>query len=101
MNGNIYSLTTYFNKAASTLVAMRTDLLEKYDLLEQAQNVTCMQDLEPIYDVILENEPTMSAVSAGYGGSIFSPQFVDMGATADEAVIYDTLGDNNSLVAVD
>ncbi len=32
-----------------------------------------MQDLEPIYDVILENEPTMSAVSAGYGGSIFSP----------------------------
>lgn len=101
MNGNIYALTTYFNKAASTLVAMRTDILEKHGLLEQAQQVTCMQDLEAIYDVIVAEEPTMSAVSAGMGGSIFSPAYVDMGATTEEAVIYDALGDNNYLVAVD
>ena len=101
MNGNIYSLTTYFNKAASPLVAMRTDILEKHGLLEQAKKVTCMQDLEPIYDVILEKEPTMSPVSAGMGGSIFSPAYVDMGAAKEDAVIYDSLGDNNYLVAVD
>ncbi len=101
INGNIYSLTTYYNKAASTLVAMRTDLLEKYDLVEQAESATCMSDLEPIFDVILENEASISPIAAGYGGSLFSPQFVDMGATADETVIYDSLGDNNSLVAVD
>lgn len=101
MNGNIYSLTTYFNKSASTLVAMRTDLLEKHGLLEKAQNVTSMKDLEEIYNVILEKEPTMSPVSAGMGGSIFSPAYVDMGAQKEDAVIYDALGDNNYLVAVD
>lgn len=101
MNGTLYSLTTYFNKSASTLIAMRTDILEKHGLLEQAQNAKSFEDIEKIYDVILEKEPQLSPVSAGMGGSLFSPAYVDMCESFDEATLYDSLGDNNVLVAVD
>ena len=101
MNGTLYSLTTYFNKSASTLIAMRTDILEKYDLVDQAENAKSFADIEKIYDVILEKEPQLSPVSAGMGGSLFSPAYVDMCESFEDATLYDALGDNNYLVAVD
>lgn len=59
INGKTLGVPVYKDNVATIYYAMRTDILEKYDLVEQAQNITSVDDMEAILEVVKENEPAL------------------------------------------
>ena len=59
INGQTLGVPVYKDNVATIYYAMRTDILEKYDLVEQAQNIKSVDDIEAILKVVDENEPNL------------------------------------------
>ena len=58
VNGRLYGVPTLHDFATGLNIVMRSDLLEKYNL--DVSNVKTMKDLEPIFEVIRDNEPAIA-----------------------------------------
>ena len=58
----IVGVPVYKDNVNTTYFAMRTDILDKYGLTEQAQNIQSVDDMEAIFKVIEENEPNLVPV---------------------------------------
>ena len=56
VNGRIYGVPTYRNYASGSKLLMRTDVLEDLGLLEQAQNITSLSELETILEAVKSSE---------------------------------------------
>ena len=99
--GSICGIPAYYDVAESILWYMRKDLLEKYDLTEQAQSVKSFEDMEAVLTVIAENEPNIAPISNAYiGGAILTTSdqyFLD---GFDAPLQFDRLGDNTLQFAV-
>lgn len=94
--GRTYAVPLLSGKAMTVMVAMRTDILEKYDLdpqLEMANDITDeitemnLEELEYIFEVVSENEPDMLTLYYGSG---------DVGLTG--LIEYDALSDSNGVL---
>lgn len=59
INGKTLGVPVYKDNVATIYYAMRTDILEKYDLVEQAGNIKSVDDIEAILKVVKENEETL------------------------------------------
>ncbi len=93
MNGQTYGVPAMKDEVSNVYLAMRTDILEELGLLEQAQNMTSMQDLEEIYKVVGEKTDLAPIVSSGAVGvlgylpKMFTEEFAE--APAYEKLLND------------
>ena len=103
VNGSIYGVPVYRNYDSWGWVVMRTDVLEDLGLLEQAENITSLSDLEAILEAVHSSDKwsylSGIASAAGNGdiayiGNSFIRQTPD-----GENIIYDGLG--SEIVTVD
>ena len=60
INGKTLGIPVYKDNVATIYLAMRTDILEKYNLAEQAKNIKSVDDIEAILQVVKENEPALT-----------------------------------------
>lgn len=99
--GAICGIPAYYDVCESVMWYMRKDLLEKYNLTEQAQSVKNFQDMEAVLTVIAQNEPDIAPVANSYiGGAVITTSdqyFLD---GFDSPVQFDRLGDNTLQYAV-
>ncbi len=99
--GQIRGIPSYYDVVENIMWYMRKDLLEKYDLTEQARSVKNFADMEAVLAVIRENEPNIAPISNAYlGGAILttSDQYFLNGF--ENPVQFDRLGDNTLQFAV-
>lgn len=59
INGRTLGVPVYKDNVATIYLAMRTDVLEKLQLTEQAQNIKSVDDIEAILKAVKENEPSL------------------------------------------
>lgn len=72
VEGKIYGVTLGNGKAAVPNIAMRKDILDKYEL--SIDSVNSLEDIEKIYEVVSKNEPQMSMlIPFGAGDVIMAP----------------------------
>lgn len=93
IDGRVRMVTTWDDKVTGVWFCMRKDILEKYDLLEQAEAIDSIEDIEAIYEAIAPNEPDMAMVTCGPSSNILTTSGVHFGDTFDANVNYETLGD--------
>ncbi len=68
VDGSLYGVPTMHDLATGYGVIMRTDLLEKYDI--DVTGIATLEDLEPVFETIKENEPDIAPMFAG-GASLY------------------------------
>ena len=90
IDGRVRMVTTWDDKVTGVWFCMRKDILEKYDLLEQAEAIDSIEDIEAIYEAIAPNEPDMAMVTCGPNSNILTTSGVHFGDTFD--------GDRKSVV---
>jgi len=56
-DGSPYGVTCLYNKVSTQYLLFRGDILDKYEI--DINEIETYSDLEAVYDIILENEPTM------------------------------------------
>ena len=100
VDGGIYGVPTVNGKAASLVIAMRKDILEKYGLMDQFETITAsenilddtaqqtLQTIADIYEVVCANEPDMIGLCAGGAGTLNLEQMIN----------YDSLTDSNGVL---
>ena len=99
--GKLCGIPAYYDVAESVMWYMRKDLLEKYELTEQAQSVKNFSDMEAVLTVIAENEPNIAPISNSYlGGAIITTSDQYFLEGFDKPVQFDRLGDNTLQFAV-
>ena len=83
-DGNIYAVPADKDEVSSIYYAMRTDILEELGLLEQAQEISSMQDIEVILQAVAENTELTplygAAVNNGvihFGNALITGEFSD------------------------
>lgn len=59
INGNTLGVPVYKDNVATIYYAMRTDILDKYNLTEQAQNIKSVDDIEAILQIVKDNEASL------------------------------------------
>lgn len=103
VNGRVYGLPIVNGKAASLMLAMRTDILEKYDLvdlfnsIEVSENILddnaahTLEVMTQIFEVVKENEPELIGLCAGGAGTM----------NLEKMVGYDSLSDGNGVLMND
>lgn len=60
INGKTLGIPVYKDNVATIYLAMRTDILDKYNLTEQAENIKSVDDIEAVLQVVKENEPALT-----------------------------------------
>ena len=91
LGGETLGVTGWRSMVQNVYVAMRKDTLIELDILEQAQNVTSMDDLTEIFAIVAENTSLVPVVAAAdanilsFGGYVFANEFANWSA-------FDTLG---------
>lgn len=103
-NGSVYGVPGNRTYVISTWIIMRTDVLEDLGLLEKAQNMTSIDEYEEILEAVASSEKWGSLAglvsSDGQGTCLgINPGYLATDTFAD-AGCYDSLGDNNFLVAI-
>lgn len=98
--GKVYGVPILNGKGASLVVAMRTDILEKYGLTDKLENMSVSEDIKDdtaeatletiseIYATVLENEPEMIMLCAGGAGTL----------NLEKMINYDALTDSNGVL---
>ncbi len=85
-DGNIYSIPADKDEVSSCYYAMRTDILEDLGLLEKAQEISSMQDIEEILKAVAENtDLTPLFGSASTRGVVHAGNALLSGAFEDAA----------------
>lgn len=80
VEGNTYGVPTYKDYTTGVPgVLMRKDLVDKYNI--DVASIKGMDDLDPIFQIIKENEPNLAPLAVG------------LSTPADKYVWYDKLGD--------
>lgn len=96
VNGSIYAVPAYRDFTTSFYLVMRTDVLEDLGLLEQAQNIQCFADLEPILEAVNSSEKwsylSGLASASGNGAVLISGGSFPGLNSADETIYFDNLG---------
>lgn len=98
VNGNIYAITSLFNKVSSTYIAMRTDLLEKYNL--DASNIKTVADLEAIFKTIKDNEPTLTPLVGSSEGNVANLPGLYIKDTLADSELFDVVGDGTNMLGI-
>ncbi len=100
IDGRIRMVTTWDDKVTGVWLCMRKDILEKYDLIEDAQNIQSLSDLEAIYEKVSAGEPDMAMVTCGPSSNITTTKEVSFGETFAENKVYDSLGDTTYCMGI-
>ena len=100
VDGRIRMVTTWDDKVTGVWLCMRKDILEKYDLVEAAQNIKSLDDLEAIYETVSAGEPDLAMVTCGPSSNILTTKEVSFGSTFAENTVYDSLGDTTYCMGV-
>ncbi len=90
INGETLGIPVYKDNVNSSYLAMRTDILEKYGLAEQAREIRSVDDMEAIFKVVKENEPELVPVFTSKDSGILTWGFY-MWDTIDNAMTYEPL----------
>ena len=99
IDGEVYGLTINNDKALSLYWLARKDILEKYDLLDQAQQANSFSDLAEIFQVVKDNEPTLAPVINSASYHIINSVSLYFGDTFDDVTYMDVLGDTSLMMA--
>lgn len=100
IDGRIRMVTTWDDKVTGVWLCMRKDILEKYDLVEDARNIQSLADLEAIYEKISAGEPNLAMVTCGPSSNITTTKEVSFGDTFAENKVYDSLGDTTYCMGI-
>ena len=90
IDGKTYGVPAGKDAVSNIYLAMRKDILEKYDLVEKANNIKSIEDIEAIYKVVCDNEDMCGIASSGQVGVIAYLPLLFTGAL-DEAKSYEKL----------
>ena len=90
--GRIYAIPNQMPYASENVLGFRKDLVEKYNL--NLEGITCIDDLIPFFDAILENEPGVKPISGASGGTSMDVFLKDAkvgnySPTGEELVVFD------------
>lgn len=103
INGKIYGVPVFRNYSTSVYAVLRTDVLEDLGLVEQAQNMKCLKDLEVILEAVKTSEKWgyLAGLSpaAGNGTIAFNGGAI-IGIDSAQHLLFDTLGASD-LIMVD
>ncbi len=97
VDGKIYGVPIVNGKASSLCVAMRKDILEKYNIdvnLEVSEDINddsadvSLDELSRIFEIVKENEPEMIGLCMGGNGTLNLEQMIN----------YDNLGDSTGVL---
>lgn len=70
---DIYGIPCYYDVAESVIWYMRKDILEKYDLVDEAMAVTDLDGMAQILQKVHDNEPELAPISqAVLGGQVLT-----------------------------
>ena len=96
VNGTIYGVPTYRNYASGAKLLMRTDVLEDLGLLEQAESITSLSELEPILEAVKSSEKWSYlaglAPGAGNGDIAYINACYIRQTPEEDNVLFDGLG---------
>lgn len=84
VGGKLYGVQANKDKAASHMIVYRKDIAEKYNL--DLSNVKSIEDLYPVFDILLEKEPSMIPMAISGGKTVYDANMEMNG--------YDSLGGN-------
>ncbi len=99
-DGNIYAVPADKDEVSSIYYAMRTDILEELGLLEQAQNISSMQDVEEILAAVAENTQLTPLYGAAVNNGVIHFGNVLVTGEFEDAVGYNKLV-NDYIVTLD
>lgn len=103
IDGKIYGVPVYRNYSSSIYAVLRTDVLEDLGLMEQAQNIKCLDDLEVILEAVKDSEKWsyLAGLSpaAGNGTIAFNGGAI-IGTASQQHLLFDSLGASD-LIMVD
>ena len=100
IDGNVYAVTGYRSLVQNVYVAMRIDILEELGLMEQAQSIRSVSDLDEIFQIVADNTHLVPLVAnevatvMSHPGIIFDDYFENWRA-------FDNLGDTLHIIRVD
>lgn len=103
IDGGIYAVPMYTDTASFEWVVMRTDVLEDLGLLEKAENMTTMAELDEIFAAVAASDKWnfLSPIAGVQGVLIFTTGGGCIGENNfSDMSTFDLLGDSLSLVAL-
>lgn len=95
VGGRIYGVANLYNYASNGYILMRKDLLEQYDLLDDADNAVTWDDMVEVWKKLSE-ETGMVAL-----GDTTSVRTIYASDVIDEAIGFDNIGENYTLLGTD
>lgn len=90
INGQTVGVPVYKDNVATVYLAMRTDILDKYNLTEQAQNIQSVDDIEAILQTVKDNEPSLVPMFVQKDMGVLT-QGMFLTGDLDDVVIYEPL----------
>ena len=100
IDGNIYGVPMYKDNVSKLYYAMRTDVLEELGLIEQAENISSMQDIEEILSVVKEQTDLIPIGETSASG-VIAFQGVLLSGEFEDAFFYDRLVNDYIVAAND
>lgn len=99
-DGNIYAVPTAADKVSSIYYAMRTDILEELGLLEQAEEISSMEDVEAILAAVKENTDLTPLFGSASGNGVIHFGNVLVTGEFEDAIEFNKLV-NDYIVTLD
>lgn len=90
INGETIGVPVYKDNVTTVYLAMRTDILDKYGLTEQAQNIQSVDDIEAILQTVKDNEPSLVPMFCAKDTGVLT-QGMFLTDTLDDVTIYEPL----------
>lgn len=91
-NNEIYAVPIYRDIVPNLYINMRTDILEDIGMLDKAQNISSMQDIEEILAAVKEQTDLIPLAPSG-GTGVLNFSNVLLSGKFEDAVFYDPLVD--------
>lgn len=90
LNGQTVGVPVYKDNVTTIYLAMRTDILDKYGLTEQAQNIQSVDDIEAILQTVKDNESSLVPMFCAKDTGVLT-QGMFLSGDLDDVVTYDPL----------